>query len=108
MGEVFDVTEGRAYYGKGSSYDYFSGTDADVSFFSGDFTEEGQKKGILDLKPKEMQSIEQWKAFYDDHEEYKFVGLLEGEFYTVDGEPTSVLNQVRQILKDLKLAKSEL
>lgn len=108
LGEVFDVTEGRTYYEKGSSYDYFAGTDATVSFFTGDFTEEGRKKSILDLKPKEMESIEQWISFYKDHETYTFLGLLDGEFYNADGAPTSLLNQVRQIVKDVKMAKSEL
>lgn len=41
LGEVFDVTKGKKHYGKGGSYEFFTGKDASRSFVSGDFSQVG-------------------------------------------------------------------
>mmetsp|Transcript_2436 Transcript_2436/g.4538 ORF Transcript_2436/g.4538 Transcript_2436/m.4538 type:complete len:173 (-) Transcript_2436:687-1205(-) len=94
LGEVYDVTEGKDYYGEGSSYSFFAGADRSACFFSGDFTEEGAKKNILDYTPTQIKSLEEWRSFYEKHEKYSFVGKLEGQFYDSSGEPTQYLKDV--------------
>lgn len=95
LGEVYDVTEGKDFYGEGASYSFFAGVDRTACFFSGDFTEEGAKKNILEYTPKQIQSLEEWRTFYENHEKYTFVGKLEGEFYDASGEPTQYLIDIQ-------------
>ena len=35
LGQVYDVTEGKQYYGKGEGYQGFAGRDASKAFVSG-------------------------------------------------------------------------
>ena len=43
--------------------------------------------------------MEEWRAFYEDHETYVFVGNLDGDFYDSKGHPTQYLNDIREKLK---------
>lgn len=40
-GEVFDVSPGQRYYGKGKAYEGLVGKDASRAFITGDFTPKG-------------------------------------------------------------------
>lgn len=100
LGEVYDVTEGKDFYGEGSSYSFFAGADRTACYFSGDFTEDGAKKNILDYTPKQIQSLEEWRSFYEKHEKYFFVGKLEGQFYNTQGEPTQYLEDINAKMRE--------
>ena len=51
--QVFDVTRGVGFYGKGSGYAIFSGRDGSRAFVSGDFTVEGATDNLEGFKPEE-------------------------------------------------------
>jgi len=44
LGKVYDVTEGKEYYGPGESYNSLTAADTSVPFVSGTFTPEEAKK----------------------------------------------------------------
>lgn len=44
LGEVYDVTEGRDYYGPGESYNKLASRDSSVPFVTGTFTPEEAEK----------------------------------------------------------------
>ena len=97
MGEVYDVTSGRDFYGEGGPYSVFSGRDGSVPFITGVFTPEEAKKSLTDtLSPAQLVSLEQWRTFYADNEKYPLIGLLEGSLYDKDGNPTEELKTVRE------------
>ena len=91
LGEVYDVTGGEEYYGQDNSYHVFAGRDATPCFVTGVFTEEGSKNDINKVPAKDLVAIEEWKTFYDDHETYFKVGVLEGAYYDSEGNPTPIL-----------------
>lgn len=99
MGEVYDVTGGTEFYGSGEGYSFFAGKDASVTFVSGQFNEEGLKKSLDELQPNELRGVESWRLFYRQHDKYKFKGLLVGELYDSEGNPTPVLNRLKDKLK---------
>lgn len=43
--------------------------------------------------------MEDWRHFYETHEEYFFVGKLNGEFYDSKGEPTEYLQAIHAKMK---------
>ena len=96
LGEVYDVTSGHDFYGKGEGYSFFAGRDATISFFTGDFTEAALEKeeSILDYSVKEIKSMVEWRKFYEDHETYKFVGVLDGDYYDSEGKATQYLKDI--------------
>jgi predicted heme/steroid binding protein len=97
MGEVYDVTSGRDFYGEGGPYSVFSGRDGSVPFITGVFTPEEAKKSLIDtLSAAQLVSLEQWRTFYADNEKYPLIGLLEGSLYDKDGNPTEELKTVRE------------
>lgn len=104
MGQVYDVTSGRRFYGPKSSYSFFAGKDASASFATGEFNEEGLKFDLHnDVNKKQIKEIEHWRLFYKDHKEYFFVGvLIDGRFYDEEGNPTYLLKKWRMNLKKMK------
>jgi len=96
MGEVYDVSGGKEYYGEGSAYSVFVGKDGSVPFVTGVFTDEEAAKSISSLETKQLMSINHWRDFYRNSDKYPFVGLLEGDLYDKDGNPTTELNQVEE------------
>ena len=93
VGETFDVTSGREYYGRqasglSDSYEGFAnGTDASRAFLTADFVNNGTDN-LSDLSPGECLGVEHWRRFYHNHSTYKFVGLHHGRFYNASGAPT--------------------
>ena len=77
LGEVYDVTEGRKFYGEGTSYGFFAAKDASACFASGKFNEEGLKQPLDDLSSSQLEAVEQWRKFYVDKDNYHFVGVLQ-------------------------------
>lgn len=97
MGEVYDVTAGREYYDAGSGYSFFAGRDGTISFFTGNYDPDHvNDKTVLDYEGPEIMAMEQWRDFYEDHEEYRFLGVLDGEYYDSTGKETPYLLKIRE------------
>merc|ERR1712157_140587 len=62
MGQVYDVTKGRRFYGPKSGYSFFAGKDASASFATGEFNEEGLKYDLVkSVTKKQIKEIEHWR-----------------------------------------------
>ena len=94
LGEVFDVTDGRSFYGEGSGYSFFAGKDASPCFATGKFNDEGLKDSLDDMKDSEIGGVVSWRDFYRDHEQYKFIGLLESEYFDKDGSSSEYKKRI--------------
>mmetsp|Transcript_47244 Transcript_47244/g.143051 ORF Transcript_47244/g.143051 Transcript_47244/m.143051 type:complete len:169 (-) Transcript_47244:656-1162(-) len=103
LGEVYDVTTGRDFYGAGSGYSFFAGKDASPCFATGNFNDEGLKVNLNEMKMTELGGIVGWRDFYRKHESYNFVGFLEGKFYDKDGKPTPLLDITNKRLETLAM-----
>ncbi|RKO94725.1 cytochrome b5-like heme/steroid binding domain-containing protein, partial [Blyttiomyces helicus] len=71
--KVYDVTEGRSYYGPGGSYAFFSGRDAAKGYITGCF----QKHLTHDLRgltEDQIKSLSSWSDFYEKSDKYFYVG----------------------------------
>ena len=99
-GEVYNVTHGKKHYGvEAGNYNFFAGKDASYSFVSGEpVSDEWTFEMITE---EDIGMIEEWRQFYANHEEYKFVGYLEGPLYDSEGNETKLLNELKQKLKNL-------
>lgn len=99
MGEVYDVTSGRSFYGEGGSYHIFAAKDGSVPFITGKFTDDEAKKSLTEtLSAAQLVSLEGWRKFYEEKDEYPLVGLLAGSLYDSEGNPTEELKAVRDMI----------
>ena len=96
VGEVFDVTRGRKFYGIGEHYHFFTAKDATMGFITGTYDDTKANGGLQafdvdSMSDKEVLSIERWLEFYRQSEEYRKVGVLANDvFYEWNsGEPTA-------------------
>lgn len=96
LGRVFNVEKGRKHYGPGGGYSFFAGRDASRAFVTGDFTDAGLTDDVLDLSPSQIVALYDWLTFYQ--KDYTPVGKLVGRFYSENGKPTDVLQQVEASL----------
>ena len=97
LGDIYDVTEGKSFYGKGRSYGAFAGRDCTVCFVSGVFTAEEATKHTDELTDALLPGILEWARFYATHESYKFIGyLVDPRYYNEKGEPTTNLIDLRK------------
>jgi predicted heme/steroid binding protein len=77
LGDVFDVTAGRKYYGQqGGGYAIFAGRDGSRAFITGCFDEHGAVHDVRGLSEREMDSLKRWRDFYAEHAQYRYVGTL--------------------------------
>ena len=103
LGEVYDVTAGKSYYGKGKSYGAFAGTDCTVCYVSGIFTADEAAKHTDEISDDMLPGVLDWVSFYGTHDSYKFVGyLVDPRFYDEKGEPTDNLIGLRKRISSLK------
>ena len=103
MGEVYDVTPGRSFYGPGGSYHVFAGRDGSVPYVTGKFTADEAKKSLVEaLSPAQLVALDGWRKFYEEKDKYPFVGLLEGSLYDKDGNPTEELKTVRDLIANFE------
>lgn len=75
-GHIYDVTNGKRFYGKGGSYSFFSGRDASRAYVTGCFHEDFLTSDIRGLNKDELDGIDQWKNFYDRSKKYFLVGYV--------------------------------
>mmetsp|Transcript_12559 Transcript_12559/g.31642 ORF Transcript_12559/g.31642 Transcript_12559/m.31642 type:complete len:185 (+) Transcript_12559:178-732(+) len=103
LGEVFDVTEGKSFYGKGMSYSGLAGTDCTVCYVTGIFTAEEAAKHTDELSDSMIPGLAEWLGFYGTHTSYKFIGhLIDPRFYDEKGEPTANLVGLRKRISSVK------
>jgi len=82
LGKVYDVTTGEAYYGaEKGSYRFYAGRDASPCFSTGMNNPDGAEEKLEEWEDKKLVAIYEWSTFYQDHETYKYLGLLAGGKY---------------------------
>ncbi|KAI1315015.1 hypothetical protein EDD11_001400 [Mortierella claussenii] len=74
-GEVFDVTQGRAYYARGGGYGFFSGRDASRAYTTGCF-QTHLTHDIRGLTSQQLADIDGWANFYRNHPKYYKIGTV--------------------------------
>ncbi|XP_026813428.1 neuferricin-like [Rhopalosiphum maidis] len=104
LGIVFDVTEGRRFYGPGGSYSGFSGRDASRSFITGLFDEENLTDHVSDMDPNDLIGLDTWLNTYK--KKYKEIGKLIGRYYDSSGKETDYSKLVYEKIKSSKMAKA--
>jgi predicted heme/steroid binding protein len=97
LGSIYDVSAGSFYKAKGG-YEFFCGRDASRAFVSGNFTGDGLTDNLTGFTPEQFAGVYGWKVFYDDHNDYYFVGVLQGLYYTAEGERTAALDEVDEMV----------
>ena len=107
MSKVYDVSKGAEYYGPGAPYHVFVGRDGNVPFLTGVFNEDEAAKPLTELTPHQLYNLETWTSFYDKEEKYPFIGLLDGDLYDKDGNPTPVMDKVQEMIAEGRLAVEE-
>ncbi|TKY45158.1 Membrane steroid-binding protein 1 [Spatholobus suberectus] len=65
-GQIYDVTQSRAFYGPGGPYALFAGKDASRALAKMSFEEKDLSGDISGLGPFELEALQDW--------EYKFTG----------------------------------
>eukprot|EP00096_Caligus_rogercresseyi_P007920 TRINITY_DN2607_c0_g1_i1.p1 TRINITY_DN2607_c0_g1~~TRINITY_DN2607_c0_g1_i1.p1 ORF type:complete len:326 (+),score=88.48 TRINITY_DN2607_c0_g1_i1:40-1017(+) len=86
LGQVFDVSKGREYYGPGGGYAFFSGRDASRAYVTGDFNDEGLVDDVSGLSLDDYLGLAEWVDFYK--KDYVYVGKVVGRFYDAEGKET--------------------
>jgi predicted heme/steroid binding protein len=105
IGHVYDVTNGRQFYGPDGGYAGFAGRDGTRAFVSGNFTEDGLIENIDDMKDQELFDIWEWKSFYDKEEKYIFKGYVDGMYINKHGVKLPYYFQCEKRVEELKLKK---
>jgi len=105
LGQVFDVSKGKDYYGPGGGYSFFSGRDASRAFVTGDFEEKGLVDTVEGLTKDDYLGLEEWSSFYN--KDYKKIGLLSGNFYTPAGVPTPAWHALQASIEEARLDKDK-
>ncbi|KAK7683007.1 hypothetical protein QCA50_014040 [Cerrena zonata] len=86
-GKVYDVTNGRAFYGPPATYSSFSGKDSARAFVTGCIkSPEQYTHDLRGIEPtKAAKHIADWQKYYDESDKYWYVGTVHHEELT--GEP---------------------
>jgi membrane-associated progesterone receptor component len=96
LSHVYDVTAGPEYYSPTAPYRVFVGRDGNVPFITGTFNPDEAEKPLVDLEPHQLFALQHWSEFYRDEPKYHFIGLLIGELYDEDGNPTDSMRQIQE------------
>ncbi|KAJ1735852.1 hypothetical protein H4S06_004941 [Coemansia sp. BCRC 34490] len=76
-GDVYDVTAGRGFYGRGSAYNIFVGRDASRAFGTNCLSSKDHlTHDTRGLTEAELGGIKGWHRFFDNHQEYVKVGSV--------------------------------
>ena len=104
LGKVYDVTTGEDFYGEAKgSYKFYSGRDASPCFSTGNNTPEGASENIEEWDDKKLLGVWEWGSFYENHETYKYLGVLaDSMYYDKEG---NVLPVRQEIIKRANEAK---
>ncbi|KAI8053711.1 cytochrome b5-like heme/steroid binding domain-containing protein [Syncephalis plumigaleata] len=74
-GEVYDVTEGRDYYGPGGSYHFFAGRDAARAYITGCF-DTHLTHDLRGLSSDQLKQLDGWRDFYRNSHKYYLAGRV--------------------------------
>ncbi|OZJ05782.1 hypothetical protein BZG36_01292 [Bifiguratus adelaidae] len=74
-GDVFDVSQGRSFYGPGAGYHHFAGRDAARAYVTGCF-QTHLTHDLRGLSDDELEGVRRWKDFYGNHHKYFRVGKV--------------------------------
>jgi Cytochrome b5-like Heme/Steroid binding domain len=107
MSKVYDVSKGAEYYAAGAPYHVFVGRDGNVPFLTGVFNEDEATKPLTELTPHQLYNLQEWAGFYEKEEKYPFIGLLEGDLYDKDGNPTPMMDEVQEMIAEGRSAVAE-
>jgi len=110
MGEVFDVTKGKDFYGPpDGGYAFFSGKDGSRAFVTGEFNETGLIPDLEGFTASQYEGIVGWNEFYHKEEKYPFVAKLIGHYWDEDGNPTAARKMVDQMrgIRDTEKAEEK-
>lgn len=99
VGEVFEVSPGQRFYEPGKGYAGAAGHDASRAFATGAFQGESVSSRIDDLKSDQIAEVLHWRGFYQEHEEYRFVGFLNERYFGPDGAALVELQHVEELKK---------
>lgn len=102
VGRVFDVSSGHKFYGDDGGYSMLAKKDASRAFGTGIFSPEELIDDLKDLLPGQCVGVNSYLEFYLSHNEYKFVGLLEGRFFNQNGDSTKELDIFEECLAEGK------
>ena len=89
VGHIFDVSEGKNFYGPGHGYARLIGRDCSRFYATGEFSADGNDENMDDFEPEQCRAVSEWLDFYQNHKSYKFVGLVSGLYFNSDGLNTS-------------------
>lgn len=105
VGQVFDVSKGKDYYGPGGGYSFFTATDGSRAFVTGQFDADGLVDDVSGLSGQDYLGLQEWIEFY--HKDYTFVGKLIGRFYSETGEETAELKDFHDNVVKARAAKAQ-
>jgi predicted heme/steroid binding protein len=75
-GRIYDVSEGRKFYGKGRSYHHFIGRDATRAFATNCKLKACLVSNLDGLSKADKKEIDRWVELYEFHDKYSYVGKL--------------------------------
>lgn len=105
IGQVYDVTKGARFYGKGETYHVFVGRDNSRSFVSGNLEEADISDNVIPMTQAEFRSLNHWAQFYK--KEYTKIGKLIGRYYNSNGKLTPYGREVKLLIKEAELAQAD-
>jgi len=83
-GRVYDVSEGSKFYGAGAPYHKFVGRDATRAFCTGCTEPECLIASVEGLGEKQVQEAQRWLEYYEFHDKYKLVGIVQDAHSSID------------------------
>lgn len=100
MGNIYDVTKGKDYYGKDGGYHGFAGRDGSRAYITGEFNDTGLIPDLTGFTPGQYEGVKHWNDFYQKEDKYPFVAKLIGHFYDEDGNPTEALKKFDTMVQE--------
>ncbi|WKA07190.1 hypothetical protein VitviT2T_025046 [Vitis vinifera] len=85
-GQIYDVSQGRIFYGPGGPYALFAGKDASRALAKMSFEEQDLTGDLSDLGPFELEALQDWE--YKFMSKYTKVGTIKKTFPVTDGSST--------------------
>jgi len=106
LGNVFDVTKGKRYYGTGGGYNFFAGIDGSAAYVTGEFNETGLTDNVDKLTAEQIGGIHGWmhNTYFKS---YTYIGKLIGNFYDEDGKETRAMRKVNRMVKEAARIEEE-
>ncbi|KAJ9679338.1 hypothetical protein PVL29_021307 [Vitis rotundifolia] len=85
-GQIYDVSQGRMFYGPGGPYALFAGKDASRALAKMSFEEQDLTGDISGLGPFELEALQDWE--YKFMSKYTKVGTIKKTVPVTDGSST--------------------